>query len=145
MPISLHVCPRIPRDNPEYDEIHFAKQRQAENISQRKKVIAAFLSEAAAKNENLHVLGMSATPVINNLFEGKTLIELVTGVYHDDLGVKPSIGNCVSLYQKFVSHGLRWVPSYQYSLNMYTEPVDCSHFLDEIRASLAVSNLSQNY
>lgn len=115
------------------DEIHYSKQRQAENMSLRKKAISAFLSEGSVKNESLHVLGMSATPVINNLFEGKTLIELVTGVHHDELNTKPTIPNCISHYQKFVSHGLRWVPQYSYKLNLKTEHIDCSQFLTEIK------------
>ncbi len=116
------------------DEIHYSKQREVEKMSQRKKVIAAFLSEAYAKNENLHVLGMSATPVINNLFEGKTLIELVTGFHHDELKTKPSVDNCISLYQKFVSHGIRWLPEYNYQLNVHDDIlIDCTELVPEIK------------
>ena len=115
------------------DEIHYSKQREAEKISLRKSVISAFLSEASIKNDNFHVLGMSATPVINNLFEGKTLIELVTGVHHDELNTKATVPNCISHYQKFVSHGIRWVPQYQYKLNQVTEYIDCSSFIPQIK------------
>jgi hypothetical protein len=41
---------------------------------------------------------MSATPVINNLQEGKSLIELVTGVAHADLGTRATVPNCMTLY-----------------------------------------------
>lgn len=115
------------------DEIHYSKQRVIERISLRKANIVALLSEASAKNKDLHVLGMSATPVINNLFEGKTLIEMVTGVHHDELNTKPTIPNCIAHYQKFVSHGIRWVPEYSYQLNLQTERIDCSRFLSEIK------------
>ncbi len=115
------------------DEIHYSKQRAFDNISIRKRVISALLSEAAAKNSNLHVLGMSATPVINNLFEGKTLIELITGVLHDDLKTTPSTGNCIALYQKLVSTGIRWRPQYHHKIVEKTIEVDCSSYLDEIK------------
>jgi len=115
------------------DEIHYSKQRIVEDVSKRKKVISAMLSEAVVGNENLHVLGMSATPVINNLFEGKTLIELVTGLHHDELNTNPSVGNCIALYQKFVSHGLRWLPQYKQHLNIKTIEIDCSIFIEEIK------------
>jgi hypothetical protein len=116
------------------DEIHYSKQREIEKMSQRKKAITAFLSEAYVKNENLHVLGMSATPVINNLYEGKTLVELVTGVHHDELKTKPTVDNCISLYQKFVSHGIRWLPQYNYQLNVYDDiSIDCTDFITEIK------------
>lgn len=115
------------------DEIHYSKQRVVDDISKRKKVISALLSEAAKKNDNLHVLGMSATPVINNLFEGKTLIELITGVLHDDLNTKPSVGNCIALYQKLVSTGIRWLPRYHQKIDVRTVEVDCSPYLEEIK------------
>jgi superfamily II DNA or RNA helicase len=115
------------------DEIHYSKQRETEKISLRKANITALLSEASARNKDLHVLGMSATPVINNLFEGKTLIEMLTGVYHDELNTKPTVFNCIAHYQKFVSHGIRWVPEYSYQLNLQTERIDCSQFLTEIK------------
>lgn len=115
------------------DEIHYSKQRVVDDISKRKKVISALLSEAAKKNDNLHVLGMSATPVINNLFEGKTLIELITGVLHDDLNTKPSVGNCIALYQKLVSTGIRWLPRYHQKIDVRTVEVDCSSYLEEIK------------
>lgn len=115
------------------DEIHYSKQRVVEDISKRKKVISAMLAEAARLNEDLHVLGMSATPVINNLFEGKTLIELITGLHHDELNTKPSVGNCIALYQKFVSKGLRWLPQYKQHLNVKTVEIDCSSFIEEIK------------
>lgn len=115
------------------DEIHYTKQRQAERMSDRKRVIASFLSEATTRNEHIHVLGMSATPVVNNLYEGKTLIELVTGVHHDDLQTKATVSNCISHYQKFVSQGIRWVPQYSYRMNLVTEEVDCGTFVSEIK------------
>jgi hypothetical protein len=115
------------------DEIHYSKQRVAEDMSKRRQVITAMLTEAAVVKEGLHVLGMSATPVINNLFEGKTLIELVTGLHHNDLNTKPTISNCIALYQKFVSHGIRWIPRYNQSLNIKSIEIDGSHLLGEIR------------
>jgi superfamily II DNA or RNA helicase len=123
------------------DEIHYSKQREVEKISLRKATISAFLSEASAQNENLHVLGMSATPVINNLFEGKTLIEMVTGVQHDELNTKPTVPNCIAHYQKFVSHGIRWVPQYDYRLNLHTERIDCSEYLSEIKHQSAYGSM----
>ena len=114
------------------DEIHYSKQREAERLSERKKVITAFLSEAAAQNADLHVLGMSATPIINNLYEGKALIELVTGLHHDDLQTKATLSNCVSHYQKFISCGIRCIPNYACKFSLITEEVNCSDLLPDI-------------
>ena len=116
------------------DEIHYAKQRHAEKMSQRKRLVQALVAVAAESNPDLCVLGMSATPVINNLQEGKSLVEMVSGVEHDDLNVKATVPNCMQLHQKLVTLGTRWRPSYVTQLQIETVDIDCSEYLDEIRA-----------
>jgi hypothetical protein len=93
------------------DEIHYAKQR-SEDISQRRQLVAALTTLAAERNPDLHVLGMSATPVINNLQEGKSMVELVTGLAHDELDTRPTVPNCMALHQRLVTLGIRWMPEY---------------------------------
>jgi hypothetical protein len=43
------------------------------------------LTEARKKNGQLKVIGMSATPVINDLEEGKSLLQYLTGKMYEDL------------------------------------------------------------
>jgi len=120
------------------DEIHYAKQRAVENISQRRQMVAALTSLAAQRNPDLHVLGMSATPVINNLQEGKSMVELVSGLAHDELDTRPTVPNCMKLHQRLVTLGIRWMPDYKkmlgYECTEEQVEVDCSAFLDEVRA-----------
>ncbi|MBD1881195.1 zinc-ribbon domain-containing protein [Coleofasciculus sp. FACHB-T130] len=119
------------------DEIHYTKQRQVENISRRKQLVSALITAASDRNPNLHIIGMSATPVINNLQEGKSLVELVTGVAHDELDIHQTIANCMKLHQRLVTLGIRWMPDYKQQLGEPKDlsiPVDCSEFIDEIRA-----------
>ncbi len=116
------------------DEVHFTKQRYVEDMSRRKQMISAMVALAAKKNPDLYVLGMSATPVINNLQEGKSLIELVTGVEHGDISTKPTLANCMQLHQKLVSLGARWMPEYDVACETLTPEIDCSEAIDEIRA-----------
>ncbi|MFA5998949.1 MAG: zinc-ribbon domain-containing protein [Candidatus Babeliales bacterium] len=123
------------------DEIHYTKQRHEKITSKRKRVIWSFLSTLSQRNLNLSVLGMSATPVINNLLEGRTLIELITGEIHDDLDTKATFSNCVDLYAKFVRYGIRYMPNYDIQFNLTLEPVDCSAFLLEIRKGMPVIEL----
>lgn len=115
------------------DEIHFAKQRQADEMSRRKRLVMALICAAGEANSELCVLGMSATPVINNLQEGRSLVELITGVEHEDLSVKPTVPNCMRLHQKLVTLGTRWRPRYAASLDTQKVDVDCTDFLPEIR------------
>jgi superfamily II DNA or RNA helicase len=115
------------------DEIHYAKQR-SEDISQRRQLVAALTTRAAERNPDLHVLGMSATPVINNLQEGKSMVELVTGLAHDELDTRPTVPNCMALHQRLVTLGIRWMPEYKLAYEQCEVDVDCGLFLDEIRA-----------
>ncbi|MEY4645405.1 MAG: hypothetical protein RLZZ596_2236 [Pseudomonadota bacterium] len=117
------------------DEIHYTKQRTVENMSLRRQLVTALTSLAGQKNSDLRVLGMSATPVINNLQEGRSLIDLVTGISHDDLEMdKPSVPNCMKMHQRLVTLGIRWMPEYDLAYEQIEVPVDCSASLDEIRA-----------
>lgn len=114
------------------DEIHRCKQR-GDDPSKRRQMVLALITNAAAKNPDLYVLGMSATPVINNLKEGKSLVELVTGVERSDLGDKSTLNNCMRLHQAFVTLGIRSRAKPKIKINRTTLPIDCTHLVDEIR------------
>ena len=116
------------------DEIHYAKQREVEQMSQRKRLVMALVTVAGEASADLCVLGMSATPVINNLQEGRSLVELVTGLEHEELDTKPTIPNCMRLYQRLVTLGTRWMPAYKAQLEEVREPVDCEELVPQIRA-----------
>ncbi len=117
------------------DEIHYAKQRDAGTLmSKRKRLVQGLVLEAGKKNADLCVLGMSGTPVINNLQEGKSLVEMITGHRHDDLDVVPTVQNCMRLYQRLVTLGTRWKPEYKIQLDVHRIEVDCAPALDRIRA-----------
>ena len=116
------------------DEIHYAKQRHSENVSQRKRLVMGLVAGATARCPDLCVLGMSATPVINNLQEGRSLVELVTGLEHEELNTRPTVANCMRLFQRLVSLGTRWKPNYAPQLEERVIPVDCAGQLEAIRA-----------
>nr|WP_242024585.1 zinc-ribbon domain-containing protein [Trichocoleus sp. FACHB-591] len=113
------------------DEIHRCKQR-SDDPSKRRQMVLALITNAAEKNPDLHVLGMSATPVINNLKEGKSLVELVTGIERSDLGEKATLNNCMRLHQSFVTLGIRSRVKPKINIKRVTLPVDCTHLVDEI-------------
>ncbi|WP_437713235.1 zinc-ribbon domain-containing protein [Sorangium sp. So ce448] len=116
------------------DEIHYAKQRdEGAAMSKRKRLVQGLVLEAGKKNAELCVLGMSGTPVINVLQEGKSLVELITGHRHDDLETKATVQNCMRLYQRLVTLGTRWRPNYAIQLTVRREEIDCSSDLHEIR------------
>ncbi|MEG3991285.1 zinc-ribbon domain-containing protein [Microcoleus sp. S28C3] len=114
------------------DEIHRCKHR-SDNPSKRRQMVLALITNAAEKNPALNVLGMSATPVINNLKEGKSLVELVTGVERSDLGETATLNNCMRLHQALVTLGIRSRVKPKIKINRVSIPVDCTHSVDEMR------------
>jgi hypothetical protein len=116
------------------DEVHFAKQRFTEDISLRRERINTLIALAGKHNPDIHVLGMSATPVINNLQEGRSMVELVTGVTYDDLKTQPTVPNCMRVHQKLATLGIRWMPEYNLAYEQLEIEVDGSTLLDEVRA-----------
>ena len=103
------------------DEIHFSKITDKENISQRRRNLDGLLSGARKKNKELRVLGLSATPVVNNLTEGKSLLELMTGKIYDDVSTKATIPNAVTLFEKLTTMSIRQIPKYKEPDKQYVE------------------------
>lgn len=116
------------------DEIHFTKQRHVEDMSKRKRLVTALINLVGGRNPDLCVLGMSATPVINNLQEGKSLAEMITGASYADLNTRPTVPNCMRLHQELVRLGTRWLPEYDVRCEIDTPEIDCCSFIDDIRA-----------
>jgi N12 class adenine-specific DNA methylase len=103
------------------DEIHFVKKRDEES-SQRRKNLDGLLTGVRKKNNQVKVLGLSATPVVNNLMEGRSLLELITGKVYDDVATKPTIPNAVTLYEKLSIISIRELP--RYNIDVDTEHID---------------------
>lgn len=116
------------------DEVHYAKQRTTENMSRRRELITALIATARERNPNLRVLGLSATPIINNLQEGKSLLEMITGVQYPELETRATVANCHKLHQQLVLHGFRWRPNYCMGFEEERIYVDCSEYVQKIRA-----------
>jgi superfamily II DNA or RNA helicase len=119
------------------DEVHNAKQRTEDEESIRRGVMVRLLGRAR-ENENLHILAMSATPVINNLFEAKSLLSLMSGLEYNDLQTRRTIGNAIKIFQQLTLNGLRFIPKYNIQINELTGrnmtnlSIDGSHLLNRL-------------
>jgi superfamily II DNA or RNA helicase len=102
------------------DEIHFTKIRNEEEISQRRKNLDGLMTGIRKMNLNVKVLGLSATPVVNNLREGRSLLELISGKVYDDVAVRPTIPNAVTLYEKLSTISIRELPTYSVDTDTHT-------------------------
>ena len=115
------------------DEVQSVRQRTAEKESQRRALVRSLITQSAVGNPELRVLGMSATPVINNLHEAKTLLELVTGDELHDLPVKSTIDNAIRTHQKLIRHGIRYRPSHSLALVTSHPEIDGQPWLADLR------------
>ncbi len=115
------------------DEIQSVKQRTPKVASKRRQVVSGLLSAARDKNPNLCVLGMSATPVINNLYEAKALLELVKGVEFNDLKTFSSIANASAMHEKLILYGIRYRPRYSQTIETDFKEIAGDAYLERLR------------
>lgn len=98
------------------DEVQMAKSRGDKIASNRSKALLAFRRLAQDHNPNLYVLGLTATPVINNLYEVKTLCEIITGkqLGDDKLFTENSISfaSAQTAHKYLVNYGFRYNHDY---------------------------------
>ena len=99
------------------DEVQNVKQRSEKDESSRRNVVNKLIIHSKNENPNLHLMVMSATPVINNLVEPKKLIELISGEVHEELDTKSSISNGIEMYKSLTRFGIRYKPKYGITVN----------------------------
>lgn len=105
------------------DEIQFVKKRYEEKSkeSQRRQNLGVLLTRARRKNSQLKVIGMSATSVINNLEEGKSLLQYVTGKMYEDLATRGTVQNAMSFHQKLSTVSIREIPEYKSDIQVHDD------------------------
>lgn len=101
------------------DEVHNAKQRDKDE-SKRRGALMRLIGRSVETNPNFHLLGMSATPVINNLIEAKSLLQLISGKEYDDINTRGTISNALKVFSQLLLNGIRYIPKYNIVLNEIT-------------------------
>jgi hypothetical protein len=121
------------------DEIHFTKKRENIAESKRHEKIRGLMTHVAENKKNVYVLGMSATPVINELQEGISLLELITGKIYDDLSNRATTQNAVKLHEKLALNSIRKIPDeIDYGVNIIEVKQDVT------KVNLDVAELKRN-
>ncbi|MHB1844448.1 MAG: zinc-ribbon domain-containing protein [Deltaproteobacteria bacterium] len=117
------------------DEAHFTKARAGTAASKRRETIARFRSAIQEANPEARVLAMSATPVVNELHEARSLLEVLSGEEMDDLPVRHTVSNAFAIHRRLVTNGLRWMPDYSHiGLSTKRVPIDVGHLLEDLLA-----------
>lgn len=128
----LGFCINYQADMIVVDEIHQSKRRTSDTSSQRRKLMNEFIRISANINTELRVLGLSATPVINNLYEGRSLLELICQEAMEGIGETVDLNSCMNLYQQFVVHGIRMNPGQLSRTKLIKQEIDATSLLPQI-------------
>jgi len=116
------------------DEVHLIKHRASKvEESRRRLAIKGLSCEAGRLNPALSVLVMSATPVVNNLHEARSLLEILWGVNLDDVLVKPTDTNAFNIHALLVRAGVRWKPKYTPKMREHVPQINVDHLLEPLR------------
>ena len=115
-----------------FDEIHMAKQTDETARSQRRGVLEQFRDTAGRNNPNLTVIGLSATPVVNNLVEAKSVLRIVEGPDSKPFATQPTLKNAATAHQRITQAGMRQLPTYPTTLTRTDETVDVSTNLGDV-------------
>lgn len=108
------------------DEVQNVKVRDIETASSRSQFINSLVLRGRIANPEMRTLAMSATPCINNLTEVRSIIELLTGVEHSEIGNRNTIANIHNAYKALLINGFRYIPKYPIVIEERTVEVDCS-------------------
>ena len=121
-----------------FDELHNAKAA-SEDASLRNENLRYFRQKAnEIYGDGFKTLGMTATPLINNLNEVKSLLELVTGKEFKEIGNRNTIENIHLAYKNLLLYGFRFVPDYGINVVNTEINIDGGHLKDYL------VNLSNN-
>lgn len=119
-----------------FDEIHMAKVTDVGSASQRHGVLQSFTDEAGRVNPNLVVVGASATPVVNNLEEARSVLRLVEGPDSVGFATKPTIKNATAAYQRLSGAGMRQLPKLSTGLVARDVTVDITDSVHAVHAQV---------
>ena len=121
-----------------FDELHNAKAA-SEDASLRNENLRYFRQKAnEIYGDGFKTLGMTATPLINNLNEVKSLLELITGKEFKEIGNRNTIENIHLAYKNLLLYGFRFVPDYGINVVNTEINIDGGHLKDYL------VNLSNN-
>ncbi len=118
------------------DEIQSARLRRPvpeQEESARRRLVKQLITGAADRIPDLRVLGMSATPVMSDLHEARTLLELITGEDLSDMPTQPTVLNAIEVHQRLIRHGIRYRPRYAQSIETQYPVIDGQAFLPELK------------
>lgn len=113
------------------DEIHKAKKSGKTSGSKRNFAMTKILDTARARG-GVKVVGMSATPVVNNLDEAESIIRLVFGKDAPKFSTAPTFANASKFYQFFRTNSIRLIADHGVPVVRRRRIIDVSEHVTSI-------------
>jgi len=116
------------------DEVQNVKQREKDSCSKRKGLIHKLILNCSEVNPDINLLFMSCTPIINNLIEPVTILEMLKGVSYEELNTRSNVNNALEIHKQFVINGIRFVSDKSEVLVKETFiKIDGNHLIDRLK------------
>jgi superfamily II DNA or RNA helicase len=123
-----------------FDEIHMAKASSASetDASKRHRAIVRFRDRAEEANPGLMVVGASATPVVNNLEEAKSVLRIIEGPNASGpaFSTTPTIKNAANAHYRIAAAGVRRVMKYPTALTREDVTIDVTANVHQIQGRI---------
>jgi superfamily II DNA or RNA helicase len=90
------------------DEVQSIKKRGAFTSKRRKVIKDDLIQKVRENNPDYYLLAMTATPVINNLMEVDSIIQLIEPNNVENIGLAENTINYLNMYRKLTNYGIRY-------------------------------------
>jgi superfamily II DNA or RNA helicase len=116
------------------DEIQKAKQTTEKEESIRRKTLLGTLDKIYKDNDSFDtkVMSLTGTPVINNLYEAKTLLELALNKSFPEISGKNDVNNAIMIHTQLVNNGIRFKPQYNIDMDINHPIIDGQELVNDL-------------
>jgi superfamily II DNA or RNA helicase len=118
------------------DEIQKAKQTTEKEESIRRKTLLGTLDKIYKMNNSVNydtkVMSLTGTPVINNLYEAKTLLELALNKKFPEISGKNDVNNAIMIHTQLVNNGIRFKPQYNIDMDINYPIIDGQELVNDL-------------
>lgn len=132
--VTRQFALRNPVDMIILDESHRVKSAKEDekdgSETATRKNVRLLIKQLRKDNRNLKVLMLSATPVVNKISEGKSLLEMGTGTDYT-FSTYPTVLNASKLYTEFQPYCMRWVKQYPIDQRGKDDPIIVRAYVPE--------------
>ena len=126
------------------DETQKVKYRESSGeASKRNQNVLYLLSIIRECNPDLKISALTGTPLINEISEVKSIIEIVTGDETNNIiGNRVNINNVYEAHKSLILNGFRYIPEINVKYSINTRRIECD---DELKSKIIELSKKESY